>query len=234
MKMKKYASNIEVFERYALEYDRWFEENRFAYESEILAVKSLISKAISEVPRIPEKISEKRLGLEIGVGTGRFAAPLGIGVGIEPARAMVKMAKKRGIEVCIARAEELPFKNNSFRIVLMIVTICFVQNPIEALREVKRVLKPGGRLIMGVIDRESFLGQMYERKKHESVFYRVARFYSVGEIIGLLKEVGFEKIETCQTIFRLPEKIDAVEPLKDGYGEGGFVVISAKKHSEQK
>ncbi len=213
--MGEFIDSIEVFEEHALEYDRWFEENKFAYESEILALKRLIS--------------EKRLGLEVGVGTGRFAAPLGIEVGVEPARAMAKIARKRGIEVYMARAEELPFKDLSFEVVLMVVTICFVQDPLKALREARRVLRPGGRLVIGIIDRESFLGQIYEAKKEESVFYRVARFYSAGEIVGWLKDLGFEKIEIYQTIFDNPEKINTLEPLKGGYGEGGFVVISAKK-----
>ena len=52
--------------------------------------------------------------LEVGVGTGRFASRLGVKVGVEPAKAMADMARKRGIEVYEARAEELPFDDESF------------------------------------------------------------------------------------------------------------------------
>jgi hypothetical protein len=48
-------------------------------------------------------------GVEIGVGTGRFAEPLGIRVVIEPSKAMRRMAQKRGIEVIDGVAESLPF-----------------------------------------------------------------------------------------------------------------------------
>jgi hypothetical protein len=48
-------------------------------------------------------------GVEIGVGTGRFAEPLGIRVGVEPSKAMRQVAQKRGIEVIDGVAQVLPF-----------------------------------------------------------------------------------------------------------------------------
>lgn len=90
-----------VFEEAAQEYDDWFVRHELAYRSELAAIKDLIPK-------------EGR-GLEIGVGTGRFAGELGIKVGVEPARAMADLARKRGITVHAAYGEELPFKNESFK-----------------------------------------------------------------------------------------------------------------------
>ncbi len=207
--------SIEVFEKHAKQYDEWFEKNKFVYESEILALKEFIPEG---------------KGLEVGVGTGRFAAPLGIRIGVEPARAMAEIARKRGIEVYEGRAEDLPFGDSSFDFVLIVVTICFVQDPVQALKEARRVLRPGGRIIIGIIDKESFLGKLYEKKKEKSVFYSKAKFYSAGELINWLKELGFGDIRTCQTIFRDPREIDSVEPVKGGHGEGGFVVIAAQKN----
>ncbi|NOR48350.1 MAG: methyltransferase domain-containing protein, partial [Methanosarcinaceae archaeon] len=153
-------NSIEIFDKYAKEYDEWFDANRFAYVSEIQALKKFVP--------------ENSKGLEVGVGTGRFAVPLGIRIGVEPAKAMADISRKRGIEVYEAKAEKLPFDDSSFDFVLIIVTICFVQDPIQALREAKRVLKPGGYIIIGMIDKESFLGKLYESKKKESKFYRHA------------------------------------------------------------
>ena len=163
------------------------------------------------------------------MGTGRFAVPLGIRIGVEPAKAMADIAQKRGIKVYKAKAEKLPFDDSSFDFVLIVVTICFVQDPIQALREAKRVLKPGGYIIIGMIDKESFLGKLYESKKKESKFYRHANFYSTRQVLDWLKNFEFEHIKTCQTIFKNPKKITAVEPVKEGHGEGGFVVITAQK-----
>ncbi len=206
---------IEIFEKYAQEYDEWFEVNRFAYESEVRALKMFIPK--------------NSKGLEVGVGTGRFAVPFGIRVGVEPAKAMADIAQKRGIEVYKAEAEKLPFDDFSFDFVLIVVTICFVQDPIQALREAKRVLKPGGYIIIGMINKESFLGKLYESKKKESKFYRHANFYSIRQVLDWLIKLEFEHIKTCQTIFKNPKEITAIEPVKKGYGEGGFIVISAQK-----
>jgi ubiquinone/menaquinone biosynthesis C-methylase UbiE len=199
----------------AQDYERWFDRNRFAYESELLAVRKLVPK--------------NSKGLEVGVGTGRFAAPLGVKIGVEPAKAMADIARKRGIKVYEARAEKLPFDSESFDFVLMVTTICFLQNPIQALREAARVLRPSGYVIIGMIDRDSPLGQTYESKKNGSKFYRYAHFYSVKQVLGWLRKLKYYNIKICQTIFKNPEEITAIEPVKEGYGEGGFVVISAQK-----
>jgi hypothetical protein len=80
-----------------------------------------------------------------------------------------------------------------------------------------------------MIDKESPLGKSYEAKKSKSTFYRYAHFYSVTEVIEWLKRSGFGEIKTRQTIFKPPKEMTAVEPVKDGYGDGGFVVIAAQK-----
>ncbi|HZW61338.1 MAG TPA: hypothetical protein VFF04_03865 [Candidatus Babeliales bacterium] len=97
-----------------------------------------------------------------------------------------------------------------------------------ALQEAKRVLKPNGILVIGMIDRKSFLGQIYGIKKQENKFYRHAHFYSVVEILDLLRDINFEEKEIYQTIFSSIENISAPEQIKPGYGEGGFIVITAK------
>ena len=207
--------NILVFEEHACEYDRWFETHTYAYESEVLAVRSLLPQSGK--------------GVEVGVGTGRFASRVGIKVGVEPAQAMASLARQRGMQVYEARAEALPFADESFDSVLMVTTICFFNDPLRALRETWRVLKPLGHIAIGMIDKDSSLGKSYEAKKRESTFYRYAHFYCVAQVIGWLKQLGFGAIKTCQTIFKLPKEMTAVEPVKDGYGEGGFVVIAAQK-----
>lgn len=209
--------NIQIFDKFAEEYDNWFDKHNFVYESELLALRKFIPK--------------KGKGLEIGVGTGRFAVPLGIKTGVEPARRMANIARSRGIEVYEAKAEKLPFKNGSFDFVLMTTTICFLKNPIKALKEIKRVLKSDGHLIIGMIDKNSFLGKNYESKKKYSKFYKYANFYSVNQVLIWLRELDYNNFKICQTIFKDIDKITAIEPVKDGYGEGGFVVISVSKNN---
>jgi len=207
--------NIRVFEEAAEKYDRWFDKNRYAYESELLVLRRFIPEAGK--------------GLEVGVGTGRFATLLGIHIGVEPGKAMAEIAQRHGIKVYRAKAENLPFGNESFDFILMVTTICFLEDPKQALKEAIRVLIPGGHIIIGMIDRDSFLGQLYESRKKESLFYRNAIFYSVKEVLDWLKEMKYAHIQVCQTLFRNPEEMTAIEPVKDGYGEGGYVVISARR-----
>jgi ubiquinone/menaquinone biosynthesis C-methylase UbiE len=210
-------TNRDTFEKYAKEYDKWFDENKGVYESEITALRALI-------PR-------EGIGLEVGVGTGRFAAPLGIRMGVEPAKAMADMARKRGIEVHEGRAEALPFDDESFDFVLMMTTICFLEDPLQALEEARRVLKPEGRIIIGMIDRNSPLGRSYEGKKITSKFYKYANFRSADEVLNWLRSLNFGHIVTLQTIFKSPDEIDALEPFEEGHGKGAFVAISAQKMS---
>lgn len=204
-----------IFDEYADEYDAWYEKYSLIYESEILAIR-------------PHLILTEK-SLEIGVGTGRFAKALGIKFGIDPAFKMVKLAKERGINVIIGIAEELPFLDNTFELILMIATLCFIKNPLKAIKECKRVLKHKGKLILGIIDKDSFLGRLYEEKKNKSKFYKNAKFFSTKEIISLLKNAGFLNFKITQTLFKPIYEISEVELVKEGYGKGGFVVISAEK-----
>jgi hypothetical protein len=102
---------IEPFEKYTHLYEAWFEQNRYAYESELEAIRELIPVHYNSV--------------EIGVGSGRFAIPLGIKRGLEPSARMVRIAKQRGIIVDIGIGENLPYDNAQFDLALMVTTICF-------------------------------------------------------------------------------------------------------------
>ena len=101
---------IEPFEKYSEKYEDWFERNKFAYKSEVQAIKELLPQG--------------KKGIEIGVGSGRFAVPLGIKTGVDPSPRMRKIAQQKGIKVIDAVAEELPFKNSQFELALMVTSIC--------------------------------------------------------------------------------------------------------------
>jgi len=203
------------FEAHPQRYEAWFEKHEAAYISELLALR----------PFVPW---EGR-GIEIGVGSGRFAAPLGVQVGVDPSPAMLVRAAARGIEVVEGTAENLPFEAGSFDYALVVTTICFVDSPAGMLAEAHRVLKPGGRLVIGFIDRESALGQDYLAHQAESVFYREATFYSAGEVSRLLLETGFSIDVWGQTLAHpLPETRE-IESLRAGRGQCAFVVVAATR-----
>jgi ubiquinone/menaquinone biosynthesis C-methylase UbiE len=206
---------ITIFDKYAEEYDRWFDTNSLVYQSEVQAVRMLLP--------------QNGQGVEIGSGTGRFSVPLGITLGVEPSRAMAEIARSRGMTVYNSKAENLPFDDNTFDFVLMVTTICFLEDPLQAIKEIRRILCPSGKIIIGMLDKDSLPGKEYDSKKKNSKFYQYADFYSVNRVLDWLKISGYNHIHVLQTIFKKPEEITDLEPIREGYGEGLFVVISAQK-----
>jgi len=201
------------FETYHHRYDDWFVRHAATYQSELLAVRAMLPW--------------HGLGLAIGVGTGRFASPLGVQVGIDPTREVLNYAANRGISTVQAIAEALPFSDNSFDYALCFTTICFVDDATAMLSEAYRVLKPGGQLVIGFIDRTSKLGQHYQAHQAENVFYRDATFYSANEVQQLLIDTGFIELVWVQTLSKTPDKINDIEPLRAGYGQDAFVTVKA-------
>jgi len=204
----------ESFEKYSQDYEEWFEKHQELYDAEIKAIKKLLPPFAN--------------GIEIGVGSGRFAVPLGIGTGIEPSTKMAEIARSRGITVIEGVAEDLPVEDEAFDLALMVTTICFVDDPLISLKEMYRILKPGGFLILGFVDRDSELGRLYEKNRNQSRFYQNARFFSTNEVILLLKKAGFSQIICAQTLFG--KDLDHMQTtVKEGCSEGAFVVIRAQK-----
>jgi SAM-dependent methyltransferase len=186
----------DVFERFAEEYDHWFEEHSKEYHAELARVRRLLPHPDSRA-------------IEVGVGSGRFAAPLGIPIGIEPSRALGRIARLRGIEVIRGRAESIPIRDESCSSVLLMTVICFLDDPVPAFGELHRILIPQGTLVLGFIEREGQIAQKHIRERGRRRFLSHARFYSSTEVQALLENAGLRVIA-----------IDT---------QAGFCVVVAKK-----
>lgn len=203
---------IGPFEEHAEAYDRWFEDHADFYAAELEAVRRLLPPAAAE-------------GMEVGVGSGRFAAPLGIRLGVEPSPRMAARARSQGVEVLPGTAEDLPFADGRFPLVLMVTTLCFVDDADRSFREAFRVLEDGGCLVVGFVDKESELGRRYSARKESSRFYRPATFYSAHEVTARLEKAGFG-------ISRVLQALVPGEPagtILEGHGAGAFVAVRAEK-----
>lgn len=211
--MKINAGTSEVFEQNTGEYDQWFEKHANIYQSEIMAIEQALPK--------------NKSGIEIGVGTGRFAIPFNIKYGIEPSENMARLAEQRGIKVYRAYAEDLPIGDAAFDFALMVTTVCFLTDIPKAFSEIHRILKPEGEILLAIIDKNSELGRKYEKEKSSSKFYRDAHFHSTDELTKMLKQSGFQNFDYWQTLANLNE--DKIEKPVKGYGQGSFVVIKAGK-----
>ena len=200
-----------AFERFSDEYDDWFERHKNLYELELQAVRRFVDA--------------DAFGVEVGVGSGKFAAPLGIEIGVEPSLRMAAKAKATGIKVCRAVGERLPFRDASFDFALMVTTICFLDDPLKALQEIFRILEPSGAVVVGFVDKESAIGRRYQEKKNRSKFYREATFYSEEDVTRYLAESGFERLDAVRLVFDSEGK--AREPSQGERGD--FVVLKAHK-----
>ncbi|MEX2411620.1 MAG: class I SAM-dependent methyltransferase [Candidatus Paceibacterota bacterium] len=207
------SNNISAFDQNTLEYDQWFEKHSSVYQSEILAIH--------------QAIPENKIGIEIGVGTARFAEPLNIKFGVEPSENMARVAEGKGITVYRAFAENLPIDNSNFDFALMVTTVCFLSDIPKAFSEVHRILKPQGKIILAIIDKNSELGRKYEKEKSSNKFYSDAHFHSTEELTTLLQQSGFKNFHYWQTLTSLKE--NEIEKPETGYGKGSFVVIKANK-----
>ncbi|WP_136717470.1 class I SAM-dependent methyltransferase [Halorientalis salina] len=203
---------IDPFERHTDRYDQWFEANDLAFESELAAVRSLLPDGEA---------------VEIGVGSGQFAAPLDVELGVDPSPAMLARARDRGVVPVRGVAEAMPLRSESVDAALMVTTICFVDDLDAALAEARRVLRPGGRLVIGFVDRDSPLGETYQETQDSNPFYRDATFRGVAELREALADAGFGELSAVQTLFADPTALEDPEPVESGWGNGSFVVLAA-------
>ncbi|MDH7508296.1 MAG: class I SAM-dependent methyltransferase [Methanomassiliicoccales archaeon] len=204
-----------IFDKIAGEYNRWYETHKEIFLCETEAIKSF---------------NLRGLGLEVAIGTGSIASEVGINVGVDPSYPMLLYAKDKGIDVVQALGETLPFKNEIFDFVLISTTLCFVVDRISVMKEVHRVLKGKGRVVVCFIPRDSVWGRYYiEKGRHGHRIYRHARFLSLDEIIELLETSCFVVKKIVSTLRFGPEDEPTIECPMEGIANGGFVCVEAEK-----
>jgi len=130
------------------------------YDRHILPYVLDLACGVKPVSEQREKVVPLAQGrvLEVGIGTGlnlRYydkskAREI---IGLDPALEMHPLARKRmqraglAVQLVGLSAERIPFDDATFDTVLMTYTLCSIPDPVAALREMRRMLKPGGRLI---------------------------------------------------------------------------------------
>lgn len=204
-----------VFDERAAEYDGWF-ENSLLFAIERAALQELTT------PLLDPK-------LEVGVGPGRFAEVLGVEFGVDPALAPLAFARKRGVRVSQAVGEALPYAGQSMQTVLLLFTFCFLADPRPVLLECRRVLKPGGHLVLGLIVADSPWGMVLQQKKEAGhPFYRQARFYEPSEVEQCLVGCGFVVEEIRSSLIQPPEALREMEHSQIGVvSQAGFAILVA-------
>jgi radical SAM protein with 4Fe4S-binding SPASM domain len=157
--------------------------------------------------------------LEVGCGTGNYLLPLaamGAAVtGVDSSEAMLRVAHRKaqdsGLSIRLehAYAEDLPFGEGTFDAVLSLNLLEFVEDPPAAVGEMLRVLKGGGTLVVGVLNRWSLWGLTQRLKKpfmgEDRAYYR-GKFFSEEELTALLRGAcgRGKEIEVLRAVFFPP------------------------------
>lgn len=213
-----------IFEKLAQRYDTWYEGavGRVAFPTEVECLRPLLSG-------LPKP------HLEVGIGSGRFAQALGVEVGLDPARSMLRLAHQRELSVVQGMGERLPFPDEIFGAVLLVVTLCFVDDPLLVLRESARLVCPGGAVVLGLVLRESPWAEAYlEKGRRGHPFYAAAHFYPLREVEEMLESVGLQVRRYRSILCQTPSEAPSREPPLEGYlPEAGFTCLLASKAHEE-
>jgi len=146
------------------------------------------------------RLAQPHLGeraLDVGAGTGHFSLDLathGLSVvGVDLSAPMLDVARSKGVAVQLLRgdAATLPLASESFDLVLSVTALEFIDRPQHALDEMWRAVRPGGRLVVGVLNAWSPWGcaRRRESRQQETPFSH-AHFYTPGEFVRALRRLG--------------------------------------------
>jgi len=185
--------------------------------------------------------------LDAGCGDGALAYAAAIQgadvTGVDPDPAMLAAARERATKVKLAaafvegRVEQLPFPDASFDVVASVSVLCFVADAAGAVREMARVLRPGGRLVLGELGRWSVWAALRRvRGWLGSRTWRAARFRSSGELRALAEQAGLSVTTLRGAIYYPPMALFArllapLDPWLGRYSTVGasFIVLNAAK-----
>ncbi len=162
--------------------------------------------------------------LDVGTGTGEILKKLGteykgLKVGLDPAEGMIRVAREKclGSHFVVATAENLPFKDESFKNVSLSLVFRHLQDRRSFLKEANRILQQRGRI--GILDVGKFKGTsfvvflmklltpvgslIFSKDKWDFFIHSVEEALSPQEVEDLLTSEGFSVLEVKKKLFGL-------------------------------
>jgi ubiquinone/menaquinone biosynthesis C-methylase UbiE len=195
-----------VYEKEAHKYDRemnFFDRLLFAGGREWVC-----AQAVGEV-------------LEIGIGTGRNLPHYGDDVrltGVELSPAMLEIARARAhelgreVDLRVGDAQALEFGDESFDTVVCTLSLCTIPDDRAAVAEMRRVLRPGGRLLLLEHVRSPLLWVRLGQRLLDPLAVRFEADHLLREPLGHLRAEGFEVDRLGRSKLGIVERVSARKP----------------------
>lgn len=203
----------------AAEYDAWYDSpaGHAVLRAEQRCVRELLAGAA-------------RPWLDLGTGSGRFGGDLGAEVGLDPAPDLLRIARRRMPAVVRGVAEALPFRDASVGAVLSVTVFEFLPAPAEAMREIARVLRPGGVCVVGFFPRGGAWADRYaEQGRDPRSAFHGARFFATRELGALGAAAGMRPSGTRAALFEAPGVTPADTVTDRADPAAGFVALAFTK-----
>jgi len=229
-----------LFDSKADTYDSWYTTPLGAYEDEL--ENALVFRHVGGV--------RGKTVLDVGCGTGLYSIRLsesGADVtAVDISLKMIEIARRkaqvRGQYIWYDEADmaKLPYENRTFDMVVSITALEFAADPLLALMEMARVLRPGGKLVVGVLNNDSpWADARRERAKREASIYGTAHFFSSSDLRLLFHRTGtFGALTMESCIYTFPDEDkfqDTTASREEIFGRmfkpltGAFLVGTARK-----
>ncbi|MBN1554091.1 MAG: class I SAM-dependent methyltransferase [Phycisphaerae bacterium] len=195
------AGSLFDFGPSAREYDRWYETPEG---------KAHDRAQKQDVRRFLHSVRAGECLCDVGCGTGHwsaFFAELGYRVtGIDVSEEMIDVARSRVLNATFQKSDvyDLPFAEGSFDVTAAMATLEFLPAPAEALREMVRCTRSGGRILIGTLNRLAPLNR--QRVAEHKPPYASARLFSPGELVNLLAPWGRVRMAASRPEFSLETK----------------------------
>ena len=229
-----------LFDSRADTYDSWYMTPLGAYEDEL--ENALVFKHVGVV--------RGKTVLDVGCGTGLYSIRLSEGgadvTAVDISSKMIEIARHkaqdRGQYIWYDQADmaKLPYENRTFDMVVSITALEFATDPLPVLMEMARVLRPGGKLVVGVLNNDSpWADARREHAKREESIYGTAHFFSSSDLRLLFHRTGtFGALTMESCIYTFPdvdEFQDSTASRQEFFGRmfrpltGAFLVATARK-----
>lgn len=221
-----------VFNKEASSYDSWYKTK----------LGGFIDQVETECAFKLFKVKKGMKILDVGCGTGNFSIKLakmgckviGIDISEEMLNIAKEKAKKEALDIQFYKMDvyDLKFEDEYFDGVFSMAAFEFIKEPDKALNEIFRVIKKGGQILVGTINKDSKWGELYlsEEFQKKTVF-KYADFKTLDDLTKLKSEY---LVDTGECLFIPPdiaeEDISMEKEIKLSKGErGGFICALWKK-----